>query len=97
MAASHAIVVQPDQQERLEKLAAAQLRSPELLVREAIDQYLEFEQLQTPDERARMLADAEASWQEHQRTGLHVTHDEVRDWIHRLHDDPNAPPPECHT
>lgn len=97
MAASQAFVIQPDQQERLESLAAAQLRSPDLLVREAIDQYLEAGELQSPEERDQMLADAESAWQDYQRTGLHVTQDEMSDWIKRLHDDPDAPRPSCHT
>ena len=90
-------MIEPDQQQQLETLAARQLRSPEILVREAINQYLEAEQLQTTEERDQMLADAEAAWQRYKQTGLHITQDEMSDWVKRLHDDPNASRPTCHT
>ena len=40
MASSHALIVDPDQQKVLEQLAARELRSPKVLLREVLDDYL---------------------------------------------------------
>lgn len=40
MATTHALTIEPDQKQLLEQLAASQLRSPEILLREAVEEYL---------------------------------------------------------
>ncbi len=47
--------------------------------------------------REQFLAEADASWEDYRRTGLHLTHEEVKQWIEQLKTDPNAQLPECHT
>ncbi len=102
MATTHALTIEPDQKQLLEELAASQFRSPEMLVREAIAQYLSAsapagEELMGKEAYAQFLADGQASWEDFQRTGLHLTNEEVASWIDRLRDDPGAQLPECHT
>jgi predicted transcriptional regulator len=40
MATTNTLIVEPDQRQSLDALASAQLRSPEMLLREAINEYL---------------------------------------------------------
>lgn len=114
MATSHTLTVDPDQAAQLQFLARQQVRSPEMLVREAIDAYLartndiddetaaahdaisdKYEGPFLTDEE--LFAEAEASFRQYKQTGLHVTNDEVGQWLDRLRTDPNAKPPICHT
>ena len=44
--ATHPLTIDPDQQQRLEAVAARQTRSPEFLVRDAIDEYLAANELE---------------------------------------------------
>lgn len=82
----------PDQQQRIGELASKEARSPEVLVHEAIDEYL-FRH----DKRAQFIADAQASQEHFERTGLHLTHEEVSAWIDCLIAGEDVPMPECHT
>jgi predicted transcriptional regulator len=57
---------------RLLRLAEAQRRSADALVREAVEQYVERE-----ERRERLRHDALGAWTEYQETGLPVTGDEA--------------------
>ncbi len=105
MVTTQALTIEPDQAQLLNELAASQFRSPEVLVREAVNQYLAQQQ---PDavwdsydgpriSREEFLADAKAAKRDLDKTGLHLTHAEVTEWVERLRTDPGAKLPECHT
>ena len=96
--ATHALSIDPDQQQRLEAVAARQTRSPEFLVRDAIEQYLadceETEAVRLSPEELRELDEARDHYE---RTGLHITGDEFSRWVDRLKAGERAPLPPCHT
>jgi len=37
-----------------------------------------------------------AAWEEYQRTGLHLTNDEVIEWMDKIIQGEKAPMPKCH-
>ncbi len=80
-----------DTQARIERLAQARRGSAPLLMREAVDQYLDREEA-----RERLGKDALAAWTAYAATGLHVTEDAADAWLARLEQGEDAPPPECH-
>lgn len=88
------LVLDDELHERLQYLAELRDLSPEGVLREAVDQMLERER---SDVRLRpdFIAEAEESWAEYQRTGLHLTGEEVREWLRNSNGD--EPPPACHT
>jgi predicted transcriptional regulator len=77
---------------RLLRLAEAQRRSADALVREAVEQYVERE-----ERRERLRHDALGAWTEYQATGLHVTGDEADAWLSRLEAGKDIEPPPPHT
>jgi predicted transcriptional regulator len=76
--------------DRLQRLASARQRSGHWLMREAIEQYVEREEL-----RQQMRQDALAAWAEYQATGLHVTAEEADAWLAKLEAGDDADPPAC--
>ena len=68
-----------DERDRLAALATARKRSSHYLMREAVREYLTREELRQDfaDEAEKALADYE-------KTGLHVTHDELDAWARSL-------------
>ena len=94
--ATEALTIQPDQQQRLEAMAVRQTCSPELLVREAIDDYLaahEEDVVYLSPEELKELDDAN---EHYERTGLHITGDEFSAWVARIKAGERVPIPECH-
>jgi predicted transcriptional regulator len=79
------------ERERIKQLAVAKKRTPHYLMREAIQRYLEEEEV-----AQRFIEVAKQSRQHHQETGLHVTHAEVSQWIEALESNPQATLPACH-
>lgn len=65
--------------DRLKAVADSQDRSMHWLMREAVSQYLEREEA-----RAALKAAADQSWQHYQHTGLHVTLDDVNEWMDKV-------------
>jgi hypothetical protein len=47
-------------------------------------------------DRERLLQDAQATWNDNQVNGLHVTAVEADAWLARLEAGENAEAPECH-
>jgi predicted transcriptional regulator len=62
--------------ERVQRLALARRRSPHLLMREAIEEYVERE-----EKRESFRQDAMAAWTHYQTTGQHVTAQEADAWF----------------
>ena len=87
-----AIKIESDIKERVKRLAEARQRSPDWLMREAINQYVDRE-----EKREAYRQDGIAAWNEYQATGLHVTLDEADAWLAKLEAGEDVEPPECHT
>ncbi len=60
-------------------------------MREAIEEYVSRQ-----EKRLSFLNDAQAAWQDYQRTGLHLTNEEVGDWLAKIEAGEYAELPECH-
>ncbi len=76
---------------RIRKLAERRQRSSHWIMREAIAQYVEREEMRDGFRR-----EAYESWKSYQETGRHLTQDEVRSWLASWGTDEEAEPPECH-
>jgi predicted transcriptional regulator len=61
-------------------------------MREAITEYVDRE-----ERRERFRADALKAWAEFEATGLHVTAEEVDDWLARIEAGEDVEPPTPHT
>ena len=77
---------------RVQKLAQSRRRTSHWIMREAIDEYVSRE-----EKRQSFHQDAQAAWEDYQRTGLHLTGEEVDVWLARLEAGEDAQLPECHT
>ena len=77
--------------ERIRRLAETKRRSAHWLMREAIHQYVERE-----EDRDGFLGRGEEAWRHYRETGLHVTGQEVVDWLSTWGDQDEAAPPTCH-
>ena len=81
-----------EMKERIERIAEAKERSAHWIMKRAIEEFVDRE-----EKRAQFLKDAEESWEEYQSTGLHVTFDEVDQWLGKLARGEKARPPKLHT
>ena len=88
------VTVKLDDSERnsLKSLALAKQRTPHFLMKEAIARYIEDEEAEQA-----YIAAAAASLAHFQKTGLHTTLDEVKDWAKALRKNRRAKMPACHT
>ncbi len=77
---------------RIEQLAAMQDTTPDEIVRRAVDAYIVEEE--SEDE---LLTRAQVAWDDYQTTGLHLTGDEVDEWLAKIEAGENPPMPPCHT
>ncbi|WP_075881409.1 CopG family ribbon-helix-helix protein [Vreelandella massiliensis] len=77
--------------ERVQHLAEARQRSAHWLMRDAIEQYIERE-----ERREAFKQDTLKAWEEYQATGLHVTADEVEQWLVSWGKDDEVSAPTCH-
>jgi predicted transcriptional regulator len=85
------VKLEPDVKKRLHQLAEARHRKPHWLMREAISQYIERE-----EKRQAFYDDAKKAWEEYQTTSLHVTGEEVIDWLETWGTDEEKASPKCH-
>ena len=77
--------------ERIERLADAKRCTPQGLVREAVAEYISRE-----EKREAFRQETLASWQEYQETGLHITQEEVDNWLASWGAEKELPTPVCH-
>lgn len=77
---------------RVEEIAAQKNVPAEAIVREAVDDYLARE-----DGHAAAWRDALDAWEDYQKTGLHLTNDEVLEWLDKVARGEDAELPACHT
>jgi predicted transcriptional regulator len=76
---------------RVERLAAARKSSSDAIVREAIEEYIS-----RAEKREQFRLDTLASWEHYKATGLHVSEEEMDEWVARLEAGEDAPAPKCH-
>lgn len=76
---------------RVQRLAESRRRSSHWIMREAIEQYVDRE-----EKRASFRSEAQESWKAYQETGLHLTGQEVRDWLRKWGSDEETEIPVCH-
>jgi len=76
---------------RIQRLAESQRRTSHWIMREAIDEYVSRE-----EKREQFRLETLAAWEDYQRTGLHVTDEEMDEWLAKLEAGEDAPPPVCH-
>lgn len=81
----------PKLEARIRELAKRQQRSADLVVVEAIEQYVA-----RAEARLSFDEEEEASWRDYQETGLHLTLDEVSAWLKTWGTDAEGDPPPCH-
>jgi len=62
-----------------------------MLMREAIEQYLDRE-----EKRQAFLQAGKDAWEHYQATGQHVTDAEADPWLAQLENGNDVEPPECH-
>ena len=90
-ASTASLKLDPETKARIQRLADAQRRTSHWIMREAIQEYITRQ-----EKRESFLQDARDAWQHYQDTGLHLTDDEVGDWIAKLEAGEAAELPECH-
>jgi predicted transcriptional regulator len=88
------VTVKLDESERssLKSLALAKQRTPHFLMKEAIARYIEEEEAEQA-----AIAVAAASLEHYQKTGLHTTLAEMKDWAQAVRKDRSLEMPACHT
>ncbi|MDZ7852218.1 MAG: CopG family ribbon-helix-helix protein [Halomonas sp.] len=91
MATPTSIKLDDDLKGRVQQLADTRQRSAHWLMREAIEQYVERE-----ERREAFKRDTLKAWEDYQATGMHVTADEVRQWLASWGTDEELPAPICH-
>jgi predicted transcriptional regulator len=92
MAKSTSVKFKDGFNERLKALGETKQRSSNWLVNEAVGRYLDSEEV-----RLARLAEMKRAHEEYVREGrLHLTQDEVREWMERRRTDRNAPMPKLH-
>lgn len=91
MATATSIKLNDELKGRIQLLAEARRRTSHWIMREAIAQYVERE-----EKREAFKQDALRSWDEYQRTGLHLTLEEADAWLAKLEAGEDAEPPKCH-
>jgi predicted transcriptional regulator len=90
-ASTTSLKLDPAMKERVQRLAAARRRTSHWIMREAIDEYLSRE-----EKREQLRLETIAAWEDYQRTGLHLTGEEVDAWLEKLEKGEDAELPECH-
>lgn len=76
---------------RIQNLAETRQRSPHSLMLQAIESYITHE-----EKREAWRQEGIAAWEEYQRTGLHLTGDEVSEWVNQLRKGKKVLLPKCH-
>lgn len=86
-----AVKLDTEIRDRMKRLADSRHRTTHWLMREAIQQYVEREEA-----REDFKQEALASWKEFQETGLHLTGQEVGDWLKGWGTESESESPKCH-
>jgi predicted transcriptional regulator len=77
--------------DRIQYLAEVRQRTPHALMLQALETFVSRE-----EQRESLRQEGIAAWEEFQRTGLHLTGDEVRGWMNQIRQGKKVPMPKCH-
>ncbi len=91
MTTATSVKLDSELKQRIQRLAATRRRSSHWIMREAITQYIERE-----EKHEAFKQDALRAWEDYQRTGLHLAHEEADAWLARLEAGEDAELPQCH-
>jgi predicted transcriptional regulator len=83
--------LEPQLEERVQRLATARKRSADWIMHEAVEQYVS-----RAEQREQFHKDTLAAWSHYEATGLHVTAEEADAWLAKLENGEAAAAPECH-
>jgi len=86
-----AIKLESDMRNRIAKLARTRKNSSHALMKEAIHEYVERE-----EKREAFHQEAMQAWEEYKETGLHVTGEEIIDWLITWGTEHEKAVPQCH-
>jgi predicted transcriptional regulator len=92
MSDSTSIKLRPGLRDRIRALAEDQHRTPNQLMNDALDDYVE-----RAEERSKFLREAEAAHQDFLENGLHVTQQEMDAWFDGIQRGEDPPLPKPHT
>lgn len=92
MAHSTSIKLAENLKERLKVIAADENRSPNWLMNDAIHQYVERK-----EQRKSLRQQMRNAHEDYENTGLHLTQDEVREWMEKRARGDRVPAPKPHT
>ena len=76
---------------RIQSLADARNQSAHAVMLQALEAYIDRE-----EKRESLRQEARAAHEHYMRTGLHLTDDEVSEWIAQLRQGKKVPMPKCH-
>jgi len=88
----HGHVLSEDLERRLQRVAARTGKAPTRLVEAALAYFLD--QIETDEE---VVTELDERVRHYKETGLHVTNDEVKEWLSRRAKGEDIPPPKAHT
>ena len=86
-----AVKIEPEMKTRLKRLADEKQRSSHWIMREAIHQYVERE-----EKRSALRHEVIQAWKEVQDTGLHLSGEEVMEWLANWGTENEKAAPSCH-
>ena len=85
------VKISPELKDRLHKISEAKHRSTHWIMKEAIQQYVERE-----ESAEKFKQENIAGWEEYHRDGLHITHNEMTDWLRSWGTPDEMECPPCH-
>jgi predicted transcriptional regulator len=92
MAHSTSVKLDEGLRDRLRSIAVREGSTPNRLMNEAINEFVDRK-----ERRTAYLAEVNARYEEYRETGLHLTEDEVDEWLDALLRGEDPPIPEPHT
>jgi len=81
----------PELKDRLNRISEAKHRSTHWIMKEAIQQYVERE-----ESAEQFKQETIEAWEEYHRDGLHITHNEMTDWLSTWGTPNETECPPCH-
>jgi predicted transcriptional regulator len=82
----------PELKERLQRISTEKQRSTHWIMKEAIQQYVDREEAAELFKRETI-----AAWEEYQRDGQHITHNEMTKWLSTWGAPDETECPPCHS
>jgi len=80
-----------DVEARISRLSGQRRQSPQTIIQEAVQQYVEREEA-----RESLRQDAEAFWADYRATGMYLPGDEARAWLRTWGTEAETEPPPLH-